>query len=216
MSFTIDVHQHIRQPRALYDTGHDYLGSTTARMTTNLSAHKKSAPVDDRATIEQAIQRIIIKAEAIDIHLYDSHSDGVDSQKNEAECAEIVSVPRTPATNVAVKGITIEPPSTSAISSDERDILLTAIAKARMWIDDLVERRIDSFAAIAKREGKVERHIRLLAPLAFVSPHSVSNIIDGSTSSTAVTELAKRVPHSWKLSARPRKRDDQQMTSPNR
>jgi hypothetical protein len=32
---------------------------------------------------------------------------------------------------------------------------------------------------IAEREGKVERHIRLLAPLAFVSPRLLSEIIDG-------------------------------------
>jgi hypothetical protein len=32
----------------------------------------------------------------------------------------------------------------------------------------------------AKREGKVERHIRLLAPLAFVSARLLSEIIDGA------------------------------------
>jgi site-specific DNA recombinase len=33
---------------------------------------------------------------------------------------------------------------------------------------------------IARREGKVERHIRLLAPLAFVSPRIVSALLDGT------------------------------------
>jgi site-specific DNA recombinase len=60
-----------------------------------------------------------------------------------------------------------------------RDVLLTAIAKARAWIADLAEGRAASLAEIAKREGKVERHIKLLAPLAFVSPQFVSEIIDG-------------------------------------
>jgi hypothetical protein len=48
----------------------------------------------------------------------------------------------------------------------KRHVLLTAIAKARAWIADLAEGRAASFAEIAKHEGKVERHIRLLAPLA--------------------------------------------------
>jgi hypothetical protein len=39
-------------------------------------------------------------------------------------------------------------------------------------------------------EGKVERHIRLLAPLAFVSPNIISTIIDGAAPSIGVTELA--------------------------
>ena len=41
--------------------------------------------------------------------------------------------------------------------------MLTAIAKARAWINDRVEGRVASFAEIAEREGKVERHIGLLA-----------------------------------------------------
>ena len=52
--------------------------------------------------------------------------------------------------------------------------------KARAWIDDLVDGRAESFAEIARREKKVERHVRLLAPLAFVSPPLVCAIIEGS------------------------------------
>ena len=82
-------------------------------------------------------------------------------------------------------------------SSDLRDVLLTAIAKARAWVADLAEGRVASFTDIAKREGKVERHIRLLAPLAFVSPQFVSRIIGGQVPSVAVTALAKYVSWSW-------------------
>jgi hypothetical protein len=78
-----------------------------------------------------------------------------------------------------------------------RDVLLTAIAKARAWIADLAAGRAASFAEIAKGEGKVERHIRLLAPLAFVSPQLVSGIIDGHAPSVAVTALAKHLSWSW-------------------
>ena len=37
-----------------------------------------------------------------------------------------------------------------------------------------------SFAVIAQREGKSERHIRLLAPLAFVPPITVRTLIEGT------------------------------------
>ena len=64
-------------------------------------------------------------------------------------------------------------------------------------IDDLIEHRIASFAEIARCEGKVERHIRLLAPLAFLSPRIISAIVDGTvTADLAVTALgARRVHH---------------------
>jgi site-specific DNA recombinase len=47
------------------------------------------------------------------------------------------------------------------------------------------------------REGKLERHVRLLAPLAFVSPRIVSEIVDGvAQPDLTVTSLAKRLAHS--------------------
>jgi hypothetical protein len=63
---------------------------------------------------------------------------------------------------------------------ESRDALLIAIAKARGWIDDISLDRIGSFAEIAKREGQGERHIRLLAPLAFLSPRIIAAIVDGT------------------------------------
>jgi site-specific DNA recombinase len=76
--------------------------------------------------------------------------------------------------------------------------LLLAIAKARAWLDDLGEGRTASFTEIATREGKVERHIRLLAPLAFVSPRIIAAIVDGTApADLTVTGLAKALPFSW-------------------
>jgi site-specific DNA recombinase len=83
------------------------------------------------------------------------------------------------------------------MDADERDALLIAIAKARAWIDDLIEGRVASFAEIARHEGKVERHIRFLAPLAFVSPAIISNIIAGDAAPIKVTELAKKTAYCW-------------------
>jgi len=99
---------------------------------------------------------------------------------------------------VAVKGIVHTPSAAPTLKPETRDALLMAIAKARVWLDDLTEHRIASFAEIARCEGKVERHIRLLAPLAFVSPRIITAIIDGTVpADLTVTGLAKALPHSW-------------------
>src|SRR5262249_15695561 len=81
---------------------------------------------------------------------------------------------------------------------ESRDALLTAIAKARGWIDDIRLGRIASFAEIAAREALGERHIRLLAPLAFLSPRIIAAIADGTAAADlTVTGLAKALPYSW-------------------
>ena len=108
----------------------------------------------------------------------------------------VFTVPWSGAAFGKVKGILHSPSPPARFSAENRDGLLSAIAKARIWIDDLVEGRVGSFSEIAMREGKVERHIRLLAPLAFVSPRIVSEIADGIAPLT-VTSLAKRLAYSW-------------------
>jgi hypothetical protein len=84
------------------------------------------------------------------------------------------------------------------MSPATRDALLAAIAKARSWINELVEGRVTSFEQIAERAGKVERHVRFLAPLGFVSPRVIAAIADGSApADLTVTALAKALPYSW-------------------
>ena len=110
----------------------------------------------------------------------------------------LITIPWTPATAEAAKGILHSPSRRQTMDPESRDALLTAIAKARSWIRDLVQDRVASFAEIADREGKVERHVRFLAPLAFVSPRIVTAILDGSApANLTVTELATALPHSW-------------------
>jgi site-specific DNA recombinase len=51
---------------------------------------------------------------------------------------------------------------------------------------------------IAIRENKVERHIRCLAPLAFLSPRIVEAIANGTAPAhLTVTSLTSALPHNW-------------------
>jgi len=76
-----------------------------------------------------------------------------------------------------------------------RDSLLAAIGRAKCWVDELVAGA--SLVAIAKREGKGERQIRLLIPLAFVAPQTVKAIAAADTPPITITNLAKSVPLVW-------------------
>ena len=144
------------------------------------------SPLADRELIEKYVERVTIRRQTIEIHLV-----------NKATDPSVIETSWAGAAVVTVKGILNSPSSGPAMSEANRDLLLTAIARARAWIEDIADGRVASFAEIAGREGKVERHIRLLAPLAFVSPKLISTICDGSQPVTGVTELAKKVPYYW-------------------
>jgi site-specific DNA recombinase len=110
----------------------------------------------------------------------------------------MITVPWTSPVPVAVRGIVHVPAHNTPIKPGRRDALLIAIVKARQWIDDLAHGRAASFAVIARREGRVERHIRLLAPLAFVSPRIVSALLEGTApADLTLTKLAHALPYSW-------------------
>jgi site-specific DNA recombinase len=97
-----------------------------------------------------------------------------------------------------VKGIVHTPSTIRSMKPESRTALLTAIIKARGWIEDIRLGRIASFSEIAECEAQGERHIRLLAPLAFVSPRVIAAIVDGTApADLTVTGLAKRLPYSW-------------------
>jgi site-specific DNA recombinase len=159
----------------------------------------------DRELIEQQVDRVIVQPQAIEIQLKSEieQQAGAHDQDDEADSESsrrvpsILNVPWSAAPSVEVKGIIHSPSPAPTMSPETRDLLLTAIAKARAWIDDLVEGRVASFAEIAKQEGKVERHVRFLAQLAFVSPRIVSAIANRSVPDLKVTDLAKASVFSW-------------------
>jgi site-specific DNA recombinase len=80
------------------------------------------------------------------------------------------------------------------LTQETRDAILLAVAKARTWIDGIASGRVQSFDEIAEREGKVERHIRLLTPLAFIPPHTLAAIID-------VPRWHRQIPHAMASAA---------------
>jgi site-specific DNA recombinase len=107
-------------------------------------------------------------------------------------------LPWTPTSASARKGIAWKPSAKSNLDPETIETLLAAIAKARAWLNDFAEGRVQSFEAIARCEDKVERHIRFLAPLAFLSPRVVEAIANGNApADLTVSTLARNLPHSW-------------------
>jgi site-specific DNA recombinase len=112
--------------------------------------------------------------------------------------AATLDPPWTGPVPAALKGIVHVPAHSTPINPSRREALLIAIARARQWVDDVVQGRSATFAQIAHREGKAERHVWLLALLAFLSPRIVTAIIEGTgPADLTVTATARSLPHSW-------------------
>ena len=155
--------------------------------------------------IERHVARVVVKPQTLDICLIptseasaQAETPGLTDSVPDLHPAAMIALPWTAPSFAAVKGIIHEPSTKPTMKPESRDALLTAIAKARGWIDDIRLGRIASFAGIAEREAVGERHIRLLAPLAFLSPRIIAAIADGTApADLTVTGLAKALPYSW-------------------
>jgi site-specific DNA recombinase len=130
----------------------------------------------DRDLIERHVARVIVKPQALDVCLIPTSEASAQTEdpslQDPAPChppIPTITLPWTAPIFAAVKGIIHAPGAKPAMRPESRDALLTAIAKARGWIDDIRLGRITSFAETAEHEAQGERHIRLLAPLAFLS-----------------------------------------------
>ncbi len=162
-------------------------------------------PANDRDLLERHLERVTLTPNHLELRLrefveptqaHDPVNDG--SSGPPIASVTTMAVPWTSPVPAAVKGIIHVPAHNTPIKASRREALLIAIAKARQWIDDLAHGRAASFALIARREGKVERHIRLLAPLAFVSPRIVSALLDGTApADLTLTKLARALPYCW-------------------
>ena len=154
------------------------------------------------------LKRVVITPTGIKLHI--AGPESVPSPETDREDdhfqdspdypSTVISVPWEPTKFIAVKGIVPNPAENRPTLKPEAiEAILTAVAKARKWMYDLTNEKI-TIAEIARHEGRIERHIRLLLPLAFVSPHLLKAIADGTGPvRLTVTDLAKTVSYSWNL-----------------
>jgi len=155
----------------------------------------------DRDLIERHVARVIVTPQALEVRLNPAGEQAEDpSASEQAPCRPPITIklPWIAPSFVAIKGILHAPSTKPAMSPERRDALLAAIAKARGWTEGIRLGRFASFAEIAEHEAQGERHIRLLAPLALLSPRIIAAIVNATApKDLTVTGLAKALPYSW-------------------
>jgi site-specific DNA recombinase len=159
--------------------------------------------------VARHVRRILLKPKHMEIELCHRSSDvaidgsdrravGEDGAQSGSAAPKMIEVPWAPSLMRVRKGIAWKPSDQqSGLDPANRHTLLTAIAWARLWLDDLSKGRVTSFADIARRENKVERHIRLIL-LACLSPRLIDAIANGNAPAhLTVTLLTSALPHNW-------------------
>lgn len=83
------------------------------------------------------------------------------------------------------------------MKGDVRARMIVAIANAKAWLDQLVRSEVPDIGAIARRERRSERSVRMTLTLAFLAPDVVEAIVRGTLSpGFGLTDLTD-LPMDW-------------------
>jgi DNA invertase Pin-like site-specific DNA recombinase len=156
----------------------------------------RGAQGDLRTLVEARIARITVQPDSISVEL--AGPDGAEGDQR-GKSRQLVSLPWSKKPFRATKGVASTPVTPATlVEADPKanEAILTAIAKARRWVNELMAGA--TLADIVTQEGIGERQIRMLIPLAFMPPQTVRRLIGGTAKAATVTGTAKHVPLLWR------------------
>lgn len=156
----------------------------------------RNAPRDIAATgndnlVREQIEKVTLRAQSIDIELCET----------DAVPAERLSISWTPKTFRRKREV-IAPRSEGTTELQPirwlaRTRLVSAIARARQWLDEIVSGRSAGIETIAVREGLNERSARMTLSLAFLAPDIVKAAVDGTLPRGFGMSRLMDLPASW-------------------
>lgn len=172
--------------------------SAIAEQTIDGADPERRAP-PDRAAILDLVDRITIGNGKVIVVLRDKDdSADTDSEQGIGGNPKVLTVPFEPKC-LPRKGVLHEPAGHEMIDPRARQTLLAAIARSCRWMDEIASGKIPSLDAIATTEGLVERYVRRLSVLAFLSPKIVAAIVDGTApANLTVSSLTQALPQGWR------------------
>lgn len=151
---------------------------------------------DDRALVAELLGRVVLKRGFIELSLARVEGDTPCPENGDISLLFSVRRKKPRRDQIASTADVDGPPP--KMRSNKRRRLVLAIAKARLWVDELVSGRITSTKVIAQREGISERYVRMILPLAFFAPGVVQMAIRCSLSANVGTsKIADRLALSW-------------------
>lgn len=166
----------------------------------------------DTDLASKAIERVSINKGQIAISLKKATFASKDGdQELDEERPEVITIAWTPQPHRRHREIILpENPQNGIrpIRTGERHNLLFAIRQARSWLNDLIAGRCKDLAALAERENKSERSIRMTLSLAFLDPAIVKAALAGRLPRgyglTRLTNLPLYWPDQWRALALPK------------
>jgi site-specific DNA recombinase len=153
--------------------------------------------VDDRGTIEQLVEAITVHKDKLVVRLKSNAPDEAADNSND----RAISIPWQKPPSKRARQILL--PSNKSRSEvrpqhfERRAQLVSAIARGRQWLDDVVSGRATTVAELCAREKCTVRQVNLTISLAFLAPNLVKATIEGRLPRGIGIERLRDLPSEW-------------------
>ena len=151
------------------------------------------ASLNDKEFVSTHIARVDVKPDRLAVQLTQCEPN-----------ATILVIPWTKAPAKRPREIILPAQASShqaprPIRAETRAKLITAIAKGRHWLDELICGRITSVEEIATAENCTVRHVSMIISLAFLAPSLVQAAVDGCLPRGVGIANLRDAPAAWSL-----------------
>jgi DNA invertase Pin-like site-specific DNA recombinase len=147
---------------------------------------------DEKDVISEIVRMIEINADGLRIDL---------GFLSDTDPDEVFSITRFVPMQIKRRGVEMRIVLESGSRKTEPDMaLLKAIARGRVWFNEILEGKVRSQTEIARREGLADQYVNQLVRLALLSPKTVEAIVNGRQPVTlTANDLVHRVelPLEW-------------------
>jgi hypothetical protein len=163
----------------------------------------RGSPAERAKTIRELVERVVVEEERISIKVRRSALLGEEIRSSGADEPGDSTIELTAAVAFRRRGteIRLVLPGLPQPNRGSRcdPALIKAIARGRVWFEELATGRARSLQELAAHDGVSRRYIRRLVDLAFLSPQLVEAILQGrqpvDLTATRLTELD--LPLDW-------------------
>jgi site-specific DNA recombinase len=128
----------------------------------------------DHAALSTLVSRIEVQRDRLVISLNPTAA---------RNAPEVLSIPRQKPSSKRVRGILlphgVSPENVRPERAERRARLVSAIARGRCWLDDIITGSVTDAAQLAKRERCTVRQVNLTLSLAFLAPQLVKAAVEG-------------------------------------
>jgi site-specific DNA recombinase len=160
-------------------------------------AASRAVHLEDRAALAQLVAGIVVHRDQLAIGL---KSDNVDEASDSPD-DQSLSIPwQKPPSKRSRQTLLPLNASRSNIRPEQferRARLVSAIARGRQWLDDVVSGRVTTIAELCAREKCSNRQVNMTISLAFLAPNLVKAAVEGRLPRGIGVERLRDPPTEW-------------------